>query len=274
MATARTKKPALPKRDRSGYYTAPNGRRLMSVTTIIGNGVPKPALVHWAAREVAQSAVDNIPTLAKVRGETARAQAFDWLRKAAEQKRDAAANLGTVIHDYAEAIALGKPMPEPNDDQRPFVEAYARFVEDWAPEYEATELVVANYDDGWAGTLDWIARIPALGPALVMGDYKTGKGVYGEAGLQMAAYRRATVGWLKDGTEVEVPPTESAVVVHIRPGKYPDRGYALLPVDTSDAVYASFLSARDVAQLWVKGLAETVVGAPLELPAPTTAEVA
>lgn len=268
--TTRAKKATAPKRDRSGYYALPTGERLMSVTTILSNGVPKPALVHWAAREVAQSAVDNIPTLAKVRGETARAQAFDWLRKAAEAKRDAAANLGSAIHAHIEAMVLGQPAPEPTEEQRPFVEAFYRFVADFDPEWEATEMTVAHPGDGWAGTLDGrctLRRRPDLG--LVVLDWKTGKGVYGEAALQLSAYRRAPIGFTRDGTQVDLPPADGGVVVHLRPDGMPGgspRGYQLYAVDTSDEVYACFRAAQAVALQWVKGIADTCVGKPLAVP--------
>lgn len=262
---ARTRKPAgPPKRDRSGYYNTPGGK-FMSVTTILSNGVPKPALPHWAAREVARCAIDNLPKLARVRGRAAREEAYEWLRCAAETKRDTAADLGSAVHHAVEATILEQPMPEPTEEQAPFLQAFANFVADWSPEWEATEMVVAHPEDEWAGTADWWAYItlPDVGRVLVLGDWKTGKGVYAEAALQLAAYRRATVGWLKDGTEVIPPPAEHAVVVHLRPDKYPDRGYALIPLDTGDAAYAAFLSAKKVA-IYTRGLAKTLVGDPID----------
>jgi hypothetical protein len=260
--TARARKAVAPKRDRSGHYNTPRGK-FMSVTTILSNGIPKPNLVHWAACEVARSAVDNLPKLVRVRGQQQREEAFDWLRRAAETKRDTAANLGSAVHSAVEAIILGEPKPEPSDEQKPFLAAFDRFVADWAPQWESTELVVANPDHGWAGTLDWLATLDGLGPVLVLGDWKTGKGVYAEAALQLAAYRRATVGWMSNGTEVEMPYAERAVVVHLRPDNYPDTGYRVIPVDTSDRVYAAFRSAQQVAE-YAKTLADQLVGEPLE----------
>jgi hypothetical protein len=54
------------------------------------------------------------------------------------------------------------------------------------------------------------------------------------------------------------------VVVHIRPQKYPDTGYRIYPMDTSDDVYDCFLSARKTAVKWMKGLEKTAVGEPYE----------
>lgn len=269
--TARARKPVgPPRRDRSGWYPTPAGR-FMSVTTILGNGVPKPALMHWAAFEAAQCAVDNIPALVRARGESARIDMRTWIQRAAERKRDTAANLGTTIHGFLEAQILGEPTPAFTDEERPFIEGFARFLDDWQPEYEATELTVANPAIGYAGTLDFIARIPGLGADLLMGDYKTGKAVYPEVGLQLAAYRRATIGWLRpDGVEVTPPPTTGAVVLHVRPKDMPggeEHGYALRRVDTSDAVFDVFLAAKAIAEHTAKGgPADSILSDPLDVP--------
>lgn len=251
----------VPSRDRSGYYATPRGK-FMSVTTILSNGVPKPQLIPWTARMVAERAVQGIPRLSRVRGQQAREEAFEWLRTAADATRDAAASLGSAIHHAVEATVLGTPMPEPDEQHRPFLDAFTQFCADWQPAWEATEMVVAHPEHAWAGTGDWWARIPELGNVMVIGDYKSGKSVWGDAALQMAAYRRATVGWLKDGTEVVPPLAERAVVVHLRPDTH-ERGYALIPMDTGDAVYDVFRSVQAVASYRLH-MAEQLVGTPLD----------
>lgn len=277
--TPRARKPAAPKRDRAGYYTHPaTGERFMSVTTVLSRGIPKPALVHWASFEAAQCAVDNIPALVRARGESARIELRQWIQHAAERKRDTAADLGSLIHGIVEARVLGQPTPELTDEQRPFVEAFDRFLDDWQPEFEASELVVANPGDGWAGTLDAIARIPSLAPDLVVLDWKTGKGTYGEAAIQLATYRRATIGWTKDGTEVPMPQTVAGYVVHLRPahlpGGEPD-GYALIPARTDDVMYQLFRSAQIIAAGVAKdGVVDTALADPVPVPVPTKTEVA
>lgn len=264
------KSPAAPTRGKDGFYTLPDNTRLISVTTILKRGIPKENLVHWSAREVAQCAMDNLPRLSRVRGKTARDETFRWLRGAAETKRDNAAKLGSAIHDIAEAQILGEPHRDATEEERPFVDAFLRFYECEKPEYEATELVVANPADGWAGTLDAAAQLPTLAArfpdvaGLQAVDYKTGNGIYGEASLQLAAYRRATIGWLKNGTQVEPPATVGAVVVHLRPQRYPDTGYRVFPMDTGDEAYAAFLAARDVAMRWTEKFAKSIVGEPFE----------
>lgn len=274
--TARTRKAAggPPKRDRSGYYATPQGR-FMSVTTILSQGVPKPALMHWASFEAAQCAVDNIPELVRARGEQRRLELRSWIQRAGERKRDTAANLGTVIHGFLEAQILGQPTPEYTDEQRPFIDAFNRFLEHFQPEFEASELTVGNPDVGYAGTLDAIGRIPSLGTDLLMLDWKTGKGVYPEVGMQLAAYRRCPIGWTRpDGVEVAVPATSAAMVLHVRPEELPGgepNGYALRPVKTDDEVFGKFLAAKQIAEAVAKdGLFDTVLGEALAPPVAAT----
>lgn len=263
-----------PIRDDQGWYTLPDGTRLLSVTNVIEAGIPKPGLVHWAAIEVAKCALAHIPRLARLRGESAREDAYQWLRRAAERKRDEAADLGGILHDHYEARVLAAPTPAVTDLARPFVAAFDRFLDEHQPTFHAAEMVVAHPADGWAGKLDVAMQLPRLGPAIVLGDWKTGRKVYDEAALQLAAYRRAKVGWLRDGTEVEPVATERAVVVHIRPEVHEKTGgYRLYQVDTSDEVYGSFLAARDVAYSWTRRKAKRAVTV-LDLPPLAEAEVA
>jgi hypothetical protein len=114
----------------------------------------------------------------------------------------------------------------------PIAENFLAFVHDWQVEFTASEMVVANPDDGYAGTLDFIAVSPLIAAALraagfdvadddgILGDTKSGgeldrltsakhyHGVYPEAGLQMSAYKHAKVAWIKQtGDEVPMPAT-------------------------------------------------------------------
>lgn len=264
-----------PIRDEHGYYHMPDGRKLISVTTIIDQGVPKPHLVPWAAREVARCAMEWLTRLVRARRDGDVRAAQEWLRAAAERKRDDAGALGGVIHDVIEAHILGAPQPALSDEQIPFVAAFTRFCQRWQPRWEAAEMVLANYHDGWAGTCDawfWIT-LPDVGPlpVLVIADWKSGRNVYPEVALQLAAYSRAEVGYLRDGTQVVPPAADYAVVVHLRPEKYAG-GYAVKRVDISNETYAAFLAAQRTAERWVHGHSKTVLQrAYREPPIPLTA---
>lgn len=250
-------------RDNDGYYRMPDGRKLISVTTALSDGIPKPGLVHWAAWEVARCAMDYLPRLLRARGEDQRRAILSWLQKAAERRRDSAADLGTSIHDAVDATILGTPWPAATDEQRPYLDAFARFCDRWQPEFEASEMVVANLTAGYAGKGDawtWLV-LPDLGKVLTILDWKTGKNTYPEVGLQLSAYARAEVAWLRDGTQVVPPQPKYAVVVHLRPDKYPQTGgYRIRPVDITDETYAAFLHAKATAEDWVRGRSNIVLG--------------
>jgi len=124
---------------------------------------------------------------------------------------------------------------------------FARFLSDWAPEYEATEAVCANLSVGYAGTLDAIAKIPALGDGLLVLDYKTGKtGPYPEWALQVAAYHEAEWLWLKSGERVAMPAVAGAAVLRLRPEYY---ALHILESDVRE-VFPAFCAAAQLAG-WV-----------------------
>lgn len=230
-----------------------------SVTTIIGGGVPKPALKAWGERTVAEMAFDNINTWRHMK----RDEAVDWLKRSPFRTTNKAAELGSSIHDYAEAHVLGKPMPEPTVEQRPYLEALYRFLDDHTPSYQMTEATVYNREHNYAGTLDLIAEIPGLG--LTLADYKSGKGVYGEVALQLAAYRFAEFVGMPNGDEVPMPEVDSCAVVHLTPD-----GYELIPVDAGLEEFRTFLYAARIRwfcntrsrQVLLPPMAPTKEGAP------------
>lgn len=295
----------IPVRQKNGYYADDStGDRLRSVTTILSGGVPKPGLVHWAGNTCTDAAIDALPALvAASRFPEQLEELRSWIRRAHTRKKDERAEVGSLVHGVIESRLLGTELPEiirsgdtewrtDGPELAPFLEQFLAFEADWAPEWTASEMVVANPEDGYAGTLDYLLSGNGLiGRALVnagyaidpeqeiAGDTKTGgdwgrltsaghvHGVYPEASLQMAAYRRATVCWLRDGQKVPMPPTNDVgVVLHLRP-----EGYRLYPTRCGDLEYRYFRHAQMVDE-WSSRLAsakadEPVIGKPLVIPA-------
>jgi hypothetical protein len=249
---------------------------LRSVTTILSMGSPKPALVHWAGNLVAETAMDQLPYLVKAsRRSTTRVEAYDWLRRAHTRKKDERADLGSAVHSLIEAHVLGTPVPQElldDPEMAPYLQHFRQFVDDFDVTFEASEMVVANYTDAYAGTLDYLLRSPHIADgALLMGDTKTGgeldvKGVYPEAGVQMSAYANAEFGWMRDGSRVPFPRDEVhdiGVVLHLRP-----EGYRLIPVKCGPAVFEAFKHIRHVAD-FNSELSPHVVGGALPVPTKT-----
>lgn len=261
-----------------GWYRVPGTDiKLRRVTTILSQGFPKPQLVFWAANLTAADAFANLPRLVAASLNPAeKEEAYNWLRKGHIRKKDERAEIGGAVHDVIEAKVLGTPIPESflsDEEIGPFIEHFLRFVQEWEIEFEASEMTVGNFTDGWAGKLDYlfrsrlIAHLLKVPPqTLFIGDTKTGgeldeKGVYPEAGAQMSAYRRAEVAWLRDGTQIPMPKVHDVgIVLHLRP-----EGYRPMPLKCGDDVYEAFRHVQALAE-FQRVLAKSVVGEALTLP--------
>ena len=298
-------KSPVPARQGNGYYADhATGDRLRSVTTILSGGVPKPGLVHWAGNTCTDAAIEALPALvAASRHPEQLAELRAWITRAHTRKKDERAEVGSLAHLVIESRILGTPLPDvikvgdtewavDGPELAPFLEHFLSFEREWRVRWTASEMVVANPEHGYAGTLDYTigadgpigdelrARGYVVDPAGdLMGDTKTGgewnrqtsaghvHGVYPEAGLQMSAYRRATVAWLRDGSRLPMPSTaEVGVVLHLRP-----EGYRLYPVRWGDLEYRYFRPAQMVDE-WACRVAsanadDPVIGAPLQVPA-------
>lgn len=265
-------------RPSQGWYRIPGtDTKLRRVTTILKQGTPKPALMYWSANLTAEEAFATLPTLvAASLYPDRKAEAYDWLRKAHIRKKDDRKDIGIAAHKLVEAHVLGTPLPEEllaDPEMAPYLENFLRWVSEWEIEFEASELVVGNEEDGYAGTLDYLFRSRRVAAALevarrtlFLGDTKTGgeldeKGVYPEAGLQMSAYRRAKVAWLRDGTRVPMPAVHHVgIVLHLRPADY-----RVMPIKCGDDVFAAFLDVQRCAE-FERVLSKSVVGEALTLP--------
>lgn len=217
----------------------------MSVTTIMGLGIPKPELASWSAYETARAAIQHAARLATITDYQVERKALDWLITASDRIRDEAGRNGSVVHDYIEALLLGRGSPETPPGE--YIAAFNDFMAHHQPRVRHAEIVVASLRDGWAGRVDAYLSFPRHGELVV--DWKTSRKPRDTYAMQLAAYRRADRAWLDDGTEIDPPETEGGVVVHIRPEKYRG-GWRMFEADTSHEVYQAFLAARDVARLW------------------------
>lgn len=298
----------VPARQGNGYYADhATGDRLRSVTTILSGGVPKPALMFWAAKMCTDSAIESVPQLvAASRFPDQLAELRSWILKAHTRKKDERAEVGSLVHVLIESRILGTELPSfirvgdtewaiDGPELAPFLTNFLAFEKTWKPAWTASEMVVANPTHGYAGTLDYmIGGDGLIGDALraqgyavpsgvdLMGDTKTGgdwdrilgsghvHGIYPEAGLQMSAYRKATVAWLRDGSRAPMPPTaEVGVVLHLRP-----EGYRLYPARCGDTEYQYFRHAQMVDE-WSSRVAsakaaDPVIGKALTIPTTKT----
>jgi hypothetical protein len=221
------------------HYVDATGARVPGVTTILGDGVPKPALINWAANATAEAAVNRWDEIAAMPP----ANRLKTLQGARYAEKDAAANRGTAVHGFAEQLVQGHPVQVP-DELAGHVEAYARFLDEFGVKPVHVEFSVASYRHGYAGTGDLIADITHAGTTrrLLM-DIKTNRsGIYGETALQLAAYRYADVLLPASGPEVEMPEVDGCAAIHVRAD-----GYSLIPVTAGIEQHRMFLYAQQVA---------------------------
>lgn len=244
------------------HYKDADGRRVPGVTTILGDGVPKPALINWAASATADAAVNRWDELDALPP----AKRLDELRRARYVEKDAGANRGTHVHRFAEQLVEGKTVDVP-DELAGHVEAYARFLDDFAVKPVHVEFSVASYRHGYAGTGDLIAHLTRPGelvPELWLLDIKTNRsGIFGETALQLAAYRYAE--FLLPGPleQIPMPAVDRCGAVHVR-----GDGADLVPVTAGPEQHRSFLYAQQVA-LWSKE-APDLIGPAIRAAVPST----
>lgn len=225
---------------RGHRYVDANGTRVPGVTTIIGDGLPKEALINWAAEATAAYAVDHFDELADMKP----AARLKVLNKARYADRAAGAARGTAVHRLAEKLIAGKEVEIP-DDIAGYVESYVKFLDEWDVEAVLVEFPVVSYRHGYAGTGDLIADLRAPdgnGRQRALLDTKTSRsGVFGETALQLAGYRYADV-YLDGGVERPVPPVDWTGAVHIRAD-----GYSLIPVTAGLEQHRALLYVQQVA---------------------------
>lgn len=222
------------------YYKDATGARVPGVTTIIGDGVPKPALINWAANATAEAAVDRWDEL----GAMSPSKRLKELQGARYAEKDAAARRGTEVHRAAEELLAGKSVKVP-EEIAGHVESYARFLDEFQVEPIHVEFSCVSYHWGYAGTADLCARLvlPDKGPKTLLMDLKTTRsGVFGETALQLAAYRYPDV-WVVGNEEIEPVQVDYCAAIHVR-----GDGYDLVPVEAGEAQHKAFLYAMKVRE--------------------------
>lgn len=231
-----------------GYFI--DGEKADGVTTLIGDGVPKPALTAWAARVVAEHVADNLEAVAAM-GPLGRDAIVTALKALPWSDRNKAATKGTDVHDLAAQLIDGTAIDVP-DDLAGYVEACVAFMDEWKVAPILVETTVANRTHRYAGTLDVVGTVTPPtgidGPRVAIIDYKTSaSGIFAEVALQLAAYAHADV--YLDGTGEEVPMSSVSIGWGLAVWLRSDGSYEVYPVDVGPLVFRDFLAAADVARM-------------------------
>lgn len=244
-----------------------DGNKAPGVTTVIGDGVPKPALVGWAAKSIAEfvgeritptgdaseliaglKAIDQRNVTEKkykprwpLNGDFSRLALIDTLKGVHWEDRDQAANKGTAVHGYAEQLLAGHEV-DPPEYLIGHVDSYIDWVNTWQPQDSILEFVCGSRKHQYMGTGDLIATL-ADGRRWLL-DYKTNRsGPFQEVALQLAAYRYAEFIIGPDGLEQPMPPVDCCGVVWLRAD-----GADLYEVKADETVFRTFLYVQQVAR--------------------------
>lgn len=149
-------------------YRTADGTRVRGVTTILGRFKESGGLLQWAFQQ----------------GKSGAASLYE--------KRDEAADVGTLCHDTIEArIHRTEPPaipPEMAERVASALSAYQEWFDASRMEIVATEVPLVSEQYRFGGTIDAIAR-DGKGRLCLL-DWKTSNAVYADYAIQLAAYRQ------------------------------------------------------------------------------------
>jgi hypothetical protein len=124
----------------------------------------------------------------------------------------------------------------------PYLKNYVRFLREFDVEPVMLENVVWEENEvGYAGRFDMVCRLRNISDELVIVDTKSGaSGVWESVSLQQTAYAYAPLYWDEEtDTMKEMPKISATYALWLRP-----EGFALIPVDSTDAEWEQFKRLR------------------------------
>jgi hypothetical protein len=217
-----------------------DGQRVPGVTTLISKGLPKPALMYWSAKMVAEWVADHPDLAEQMAAAGGRSPFVAFLKQVPWEKRDTAAVKGTDVHDLAEKLAHGQSVEVP-EHLTGYVEAAVAFLDEWGFQPTLTERPCASRKWRHAGKFDAIGTINNGQTVLI--DWKTSaSGIYGETALQLAGYAHSEFYVDDDGTEHPMPKVDAGLGVWLTPN-----GYEVYDLNITYDAYKAFLHVQFVA---------------------------
>jgi hypothetical protein len=179
------------------------GEDATGVTTFLKQGLPTaPGLISWMkgqALEHLWNAIVNRETDLETKAEL-----FKEAKLADRAKSQEAADIGTVLHSYAELHSLGKVeeakalLQQVSEvEQFPLILKCVDKYHEWDAKRKgvlvAAESLVASPAFNYCGKID---RLDKVYGKLILRDYKTSKAIFVEQKIQLAMYRLAIFQWL------------------------------------------------------------------------------
>lgn len=170
--------------DPQKHYYLIDGELAFGVTNVL-QILAKPALLPWVAKCTAEFWEQNIKP-GEPLDEVQIQRLVRESKVAHRNRKDAAADMGTYVHDWIEKYVTGdQPTPPQNAQLAKAVRAFVKWYESTSIEPLASEQKLCSPTLKLAGTVDFIGKIDGK---LTIVDWKTGSGIYPEMFLQMGAY--------------------------------------------------------------------------------------
>ena len=215
----------------------------------------------WASKNTAQAALKMTMDHEAVLGDPAGAQpvlytpsSLDRLLEAvgdegvikaltarSDWERDKAANLGTSVHNLADLVVQGKPLPEMTETEHGRVVHYADWWLKSGWSLRTSEALLVNTAMGYGGTLDLLCR--DRDGKTVLADIKTGRLVHHEAVLQLTAYGAAEILEDQAGNVFRMPPVDRYAILHVTASEVRE-----VPVDVGSLELAAWQAAMKLTE--------------------------
>lgn len=236
---------------RGGHVYSDDGQPVTGATTILSRGYPKPALQGYAAKMAGQLVLNRWDELCGMEpSERQLAVARAHLVDSGEKMER-----GKTIHALAELVITGEDVEVPLELEAE-INAYARFLDAWDVQPVLVERPGINRRSWYAGTFDLVADLRGTRWLL---DLKSGKEVWEDVALQLAAYRNFEAVLVAPGVEEPMPEVDRCGVIHVKPDSC-----ELVPVEVDADTFAAFLQVQAVGN-WIKSAKDaSPVGLPIQ----------
>jgi hypothetical protein len=215
------------------HYRHPvTGDLVPSVTNIL-SVINKPALMGWAARQVAVMAADMKDLLPDMKHD----EVVDLLKGAASRSSSRAGQRGTDIHSWLADELSGVATYELAEPASRYLPAVRSWLDATNPAPVTIETTM--FHPLYAGTADAVVEIDGAKWLL---DFKTSRAIYDEAALQTCALAGCFL-WVENDKVVEARPVD-----HIGVVRFDDKGkWELREVRNPTEHHDMFLS---LVSLW------------------------
>lgn len=196
------------------HQYAYDGTTYPGVTSILKVLDKSGPLMAWAARMTAEAAIANLPALPALLDSVGPQGVVKALTSRSAWKNEEARDLGTTVHQYADDLVNGRELPTMPEAAWSRVKAYAGWWEASGWTLRLSEAYIVHPELGYGGTFDLLCR--DRDGLTVLADIKTGKGVYPETALQLAAYGTAPIlGRPGDPKVYGMPRVDRYAVIHV-----------------------------------------------------------